>query len=55
MAIDPGEGALIEGREDELRSLAAQLVLAADTGEVDAGHFLNDDGVTPLIIRRVDG
>lgn len=55
MAINPGEGALIEGREDELRKLALWLERAADTGEVDAGHFLNDDGVTPLIIRRVDG
>lgn len=46
-----GGGILIEGDPDELLSLADDLGLAADTGEVESS-LVNLDGVTRLTVRR---
>lgn len=54
IAVDPSEGVVVEGDEQELTNLASALLEAAVLGEVQEPVLLTDQGVATIRIRRTD-
>jgi hypothetical protein len=55
MRIDVRDGILIEGRGDELVSIAEAILLAAYGGPECVGAYLTAGGVAPVRVVRLGG